>query len=90
MKHYLIQVHGRVQGVGFRYFTKRLALKYQIVGTVQNRDDYVVVYAQGETLALESFTQAVIQGASPASHVTNYTINELELNQEYKSFRALT
>ncbi|HAR6533216.1 TPA: acylphosphatase, partial [Staphylococcus pseudintermedius] len=23
MKHYLIRVYGRVQGVGFRYFTER-------------------------------------------------------------------
>lgn len=35
MKHYLIRVYGRVQGVGFRYFTERLALKYQIKGTVK-------------------------------------------------------
>lgn len=48
MKHYLIRVYGRVQGVGFRYFTERLALKYQIKGTVKNVEDYVEVHAQGD------------------------------------------
>lgn len=50
--------------VGFRYFTERLALKYQIKGTVKNVEDYVEVHAQGDDASLESFTQGVINGAS--------------------------
>ena len=41
MRHIHLQVFGRVQGVGFRYFTQRIAMNYNIVGTVQNVDDYV-------------------------------------------------
>ena len=90
MKHYLIRVYGRVQGVGFRYFTERLALKYQIKGTVKNIEDYVEVHAQGDDASLESFTQAVINGASPASRVETYTIDELEINEPYQNFRAIS
>lgn len=90
MKHYLIRVYGRVQGVGFRYFTERLALKYQIKGTVKNVEDYVEVHAQGDDTSLESFTQGVINGASPASHVETYTIDELEINEPYQNFRAIS
>lgn len=90
MKHYLIRVYGRVQGVGFRYFTERLALKYQIKGTVKNIKDYVEVHAQGDDASLESFTQAVINGASPASRVETYTIDELEINEQYQNFRAIS
>ncbi|MDK4053412.1 acylphosphatase [Staphylococcus pseudintermedius] len=90
MKHYLIRVYGRVQGVGFRYFTERLALKYQIKGTVKNVGDYVEVHAQGDDASLESFTQAVINGASPASRVETYTIDELEINEPYQNFRAIS
>ena len=31
--------HGRVQGVGFRYFTRQLARKYNIKGSVKNKID---------------------------------------------------
>ncbi len=49
MRHIHLQVFGHVQGVRFRYFTQRIAMNYNIVGTVQNVDDYVEIYAQGMT-----------------------------------------
>ena len=40
---------GRVQGVGFRYTTARLAKRYAVAGTVQNLDDgRVRLDVQGE------------------------------------------
>ena len=78
MRHIHLQVFGRVQGVGFRYFTQRIAMNYNIVGTVQNVDDYVEIYAQG-----------VIEGASPASNVTSHQLEELELNQKLSDFRSI-
>ncbi len=55
MRHIHLQVFGRVQGVGFRYFTQRIAMNYNIVGTVQNVDDYVEIYAQGDDADMEVF-----------------------------------
>lgn len=89
MRHVLLQVFGRVQGVGFRYFTQRIAMKYNIVGTVQNVDDYVEIYAQGDEKDIDRFLQSVIDGASPASDVTSHHLEELELNQTLSDFRTI-
>ncbi|AMY04805.1 acylphosphatase [Staphylococcus condimenti] len=89
MQHRKIQVFGQVQGVGFRYFTERLAQKYNIVGTVQNVEQYVEIFAQGEENELEQFTQAVIEGASPASKVTDYKIEQLDIDSSLKRFRTI-
>ncbi|MCS5350128.1 acylphosphatase [Staphylococcus aureus] len=89
MRHILLQVFGRVQGVGFRYFTQRIAMKYNIVGTVQNVNDYVEIYAQGDEEDIDRFIQSVIDGASPASDVTSHHVEELELNQTLSDFRTI-
>ncbi|UXR68786.1 MULTISPECIES: acylphosphatase [unclassified Staphylococcus] len=89
MKRYLINVHGRVQGVGFRYFTERLALKYHVTGSVQNVNDFVEVIAQGEDNQIEMFVQAVINGASPASSVKKHQIEELNIVPHEEKFKVL-
>lgn len=48
-----IQVFGTVQGVGFRFYTQRIAHQFNIKGTVQNVEDYVDIYAQGDDTELE-------------------------------------
>ena len=51
-----IRVWGRVQGVGFRFFTQQLAIQLDICGTVQNKmDGSVFVVAQGEKKSRRSF-----------------------------------
>lgn len=51
-------IRGRVQGVGFRYFTKRLADSARITGWVRNLPDGgVEVVAYGSEEKLESFEQ---------------------------------
>lgn len=89
MKHNFIRVYGRVQGVGFRYFTQRLAHKYDIFGYVKNVQDFVEVDAQGSANNLKLFTDAVINGASPASDVTDYTIETKEIDTTLKEFKAV-
>ena len=37
-----VRIHGRVQGVGFRYFTAGTALRMGVTGTVANRRDGTV------------------------------------------------
>jgi acylphosphatase len=47
-------VHGRVQGVSFRYYTRRRATELGLVGTVRNaRDGTVEVVAEGQRAVLE-------------------------------------
>ncbi|HVZ80930.1 MAG TPA: acylphosphatase [bacterium] len=56
-------VHGRVQGVGFRYFTKNKALELGIRGWVRNNVDGSVEFqAQGNEMALEQFMHSLMMG----------------------------
>lgn len=59
-----VRVHvwytGRVQGVGFRYTTKRVALGFEVTGTVRNLPDgRVELIAEGDRAELLAFQQAV-------------------------------
>nr|WP_272106548.1 acylphosphatase [Staphylococcus sp. NRL 22/194] len=89
MQHKHLQVFGTVQGVGFRYYTQKIVQKYNIVGTVQNVEDYVEIYALGKEADLEQFINAVIDGASPASSVDNYTIEEANNDKQYSEFQSI-
>jgi acylphosphatase len=47
-------VHGRVQGVSFRYYTQRRAVELELTGYVRNRwDGTVEVIAEGPRARLE-------------------------------------
>lgn len=51
-------IYGRVQGVGFRYFTWKEAEKLGIKGWVKNRTDgSVEVVAQGDEKQLDDFSR---------------------------------
>lgn len=50
-----ITFYGKVQGVGFRYFTSKFAKKLQLNGWVKNNDDgTVTLVAQGEEKNIEA------------------------------------
>lgn len=84
-----IKVFGIVQGVGFRFYTERIALKYNITGTVQNVEDFVDIYAQGDEEDIAAFTEAVIKGASPSSQVDGYNIEDLDIDHDLKKFKTI-
>lgn len=55
MKSLAIQVYGRVQGVGFRYYTRNKANEYNIKGFVKNAlDGSVYIEAEGTDDAIEA------------------------------------
>lgn len=59
-------VHGRVQGVGFRWWTCRRALEYGLVGTATNlADGRVEVVAEGTRTACERLLNALRSGDTP-------------------------
>ncbi|MBT4101411.1 MAG: acylphosphatase [Gemmatimonadetes bacterium] len=55
-----VRIRGRVQGVGFRYFTQQQATSLGVGGNVRNlADGSVEVEASGERVALERFVSAL-------------------------------
>lgn len=88
MKTIKICVKGRVQGVGFRFFTKQLADLLNIKGTVKNKfDGSVEVLAQSNNEEkLDRFIERVKESPAPYGKVTDYTLEEI--NQEsYQDFQ---
>lgn len=61
------EVHGRVQGVGFRWSTARTARDLGIAGTVRNRTDGAVeVHAQGSAEELRKLEDWLEEGPRAA------------------------
>jgi acylphosphatase len=66
-----VVVHGRVQGVGFRWFVRERARELGIAGWVLNRSDGCVeVMASGEAAALKRFRR-YLQDGPLGSQVTH-------------------
>jgi acylphosphatase len=71
-------VSGRVQGVGFRYFTQDAARREGINGYVTNRDDGTVeAVAEGEADAIERFERVLRRGPSK-SRIEHVMVDEIE------------
>ncbi|KAM0330001.1 hypothetical protein ACHAQA_004170 [Verticillium albo-atrum] len=67
---YFIVYGGRVQGVGFRYFTQKRGNEYGLTGWCRNVDDNKVEgEAQGDRESLKKFFQDVAQGPRSAQVV---------------------
>jgi len=74
---YKIQVYGIVQGVGFRYYTKKKADSLAVNGWVMNRDDgSVEINVNGERAAVMEFVEWCHEGP-PSSDVERLDIEEI-------------
>ncbi len=81
-----IIVQGRVQGVGFRYFTLEAANTLFITGWVRNRwDDSVEILAEGEAQNLALFVERVRKGPRSA-YVSHLEIDQQTATGEFTSF----
>ncbi len=81
-----IFVQGRVQAVGFRYYTLTQAQSIGVKGWVKNRNDgRVEIIAQGGEEPVESFIQSVKKGPR-FSHVEDMKVEDLDNSTEYRSF----
>jgi len=60
-------ITGIVQGVGFRWFVEREAVKADLAGFVKNCDDgKVLVRARGDRIRIEEFMERIKEGPSHA------------------------
>jgi hydrogenase maturation protein HypF len=57
--HLRLEIHGLVQGVGFRPFVFRMAQAHDVKGWVQNTGEGVVIEAMGDTESLHHFIRGL-------------------------------
>ena len=71
---YSIQVHGVVQGVGFRPFIYRLARQHGIAGWVLNGEEGVEIHAEAPEDRLGAFIDGIRSQAPPAAVISDIKI----------------
>lgn len=80
-------ISGRVQGVGFRYYTLDCAIKMEVTGWVRNVfGGEVEILAEGNQDRLEAFLLLIKKGP-PSSHVTNVKERWNAGTGEFTNFR---
>ena len=73
---------GRVQGVGFRYTTSRVARGYAVAGYVMNLPDgRVELVAEGESKEVKAFVEAV--NAEMSRNIRELQTDTAEANGEF-------
>ena len=81
-----VLVHGRVQGVGFRYATLEAAQEARVAGWVRNRRDGAVeALVQGEEAAVEALIAWCRRGP-PASRVAHVEVTEATPDMSLATF----
>ena len=57
-EHRHIKIHGKVQGVGYRFFATRVARRLGLKGWIENnRDGTVEASVEGETSAIDEWLE---------------------------------
>ena len=85
---YKIIVQGRVQGVGYRWFTMQMAQKFNVKGYVANLiNGDVEVFVQGDEAAVHEFISHLRKGPT-FSQVTNLIINNVDFDQSLNQFKV--
>ena len=89
--HVKIQIFGKVQGVAFRYYSKKKADDLGLFGTTENQaDGSVISFVQGQEDQVNAFEKWCHQG-SPASRVEQVVTKILSPDspQDYQDFSIL-
>lgn len=81
MKRLHLIIHGRVQGVGFRFFTSRTARKLGLAGLVRNLSDGTVeVIAEGKEETLKQLLDYCKEGP--------WFANILKVDDKWNDFKG--
>lgn len=80
-------VTGRVQGVGFRFSTRQIAMELGIGGIVRNETDgSVYVEANGPKERIDYFIEQLRKGPSPAAYVEKVVVTYEDSIKERDKF----
>lgn len=74
----IIRIYGIVQGVGFRPFVSRAAVRLGLTGSVANKGSYVEIHAQGTPEMLSQFRRILEQEAPPRSAILKIDVHETD------------
>jgi acylphosphatase len=86
MRRLSATVTGLVQGVSYRYYTRREAVRLGLVGWVKNEDNgSVYIVAEGQDEALRRFLEFMKQG-SPSARVKHVAADWSPASGEFRSF----
>ena len=89
MKRYLMIFEGRVQGVGFRYFTYELASSLELTGQVRNlTNGNVELEIQGSDESFNRFLKGMLKG-NGFMKITDYSMKEIPEISSEKSFKIV-
>jgi len=79
---------GRVQGVGFRYATKQLALGFDVIGWVKNlKDGTVELQLMGEAEEVTEFLEELIEQSELASLIKEHRVWDIDPLENCRGFR---
>ncbi|WP_421901108.1 carbamoyltransferase HypF [Maridesulfovibrio sp.] len=85
----LLTVTGQVQGVGFRPFVYKTALKHNLSGTVLNSPEGVLIELQGSEDALNNFDQSFKEDLPRLARIVSLEKENLEVIEGEKKFCIL-
>ncbi len=74
----LLRVEGVVQGVGFRPFVHRLAVRHGLAGWVRNGMAGVEIAVEGEAAAIDDFAAALRAEAPPLARIESVVLADWE------------
>lgn len=81
-----VVIEGQVQGVGFRHFTMKHAVQFNLTGWVFNSvDGRVITEAEGHRSSVEDFIDVLRKGPLMSS-VTNMEITWIEASGQDSNF----
>ena len=85
-----INVTGIVQGVGFRPFIYRLAVRNGLAGYVRNRGDAgVEILLEGDAQNIKSFMRDLTEKKPPLAQIDSVKSSELSGKNEYDKFTII-
>ena len=85
-----ILVSGIVQGVGFRPFIYRTAVKNRLVGYVRNRGDTVVeVVVEGNRYGINQFLKDTQKEKPPLAQIYNITADYKKQEEGFNQFKII-
>ena len=77
-----VEIHGIVQGVGFRPYIYRLAHQFQLTGSIHNSESGVFIEVQGPGEDVDAFLKALPIEAPPLARLDEIDLAEIGLREE--------